>query len=211
MISFTDDEKLTIARLSVAGGWDQDNAKLLKAKIKPYLLAKTSDCCCYCRRSMHQWHGLTIDIEHVLPKSNGKYPQFTFDLKNLSISCKRCNMGIKGNDTSFYLGAPGEADPFKSEHYEFIHPNFDVADDHLGFLFVQLNNKLMVKYQVVNGSAKGTRAYEYFELKKLEIDSFDQAQGVDRVLPSETLPSALAQELKTFLNSIVQSTLEPNN
>jgi len=151
---------------------------------------------------MNGWYNMTIDIEHVLPKGNGMYPQYMFEIKNLSVSCKRCNMGIKRSDTSFYLAAAGEADPFKSEHYEFIHPNLDVADDHLGFLCVQYNGKLMVKYQVVNASAKGSETYDYFELQKLELNSFDEAQGLADVSPSESLPPALAQELKIVLDSL---------
>jgi hypothetical protein len=202
MIVFTPEEEQLKARLSVVGGWDNDEATPLKAKIKPFLLTRTDHCCCYCRLSMHQWHGLTIDIEHVLPKGNGKFPQFTFEIRNLSVSCKRCNMGIKGSDTSFYVGAADEADPFRSEHYRFIHPNLDVANDHLELIVFQHNTKRMVKYRVVNTSLKGSETYEYFELQKVELNSFDEAQGLAEVFPSEELPPAIAQELKTVLDSL---------
>ena len=202
MIPFTDAEKEVIARLSVAGGWAHADAAPLKAKMKPYLLRKTSDCCCYCRRSMHQWHGLTIDIEHVLPKAKGKYPQFMFDLRNLSVACKRCNMGIKRQDIGFYLGGGGEADPFQSQYYELIHPNADNIDDHLEFVSLQHNNKLMIKYKVVNGSRKGGYSYAYFKLEKLEVNSFDEAQGLDEVQASSSLPPDFARELEAVLDSI---------
>lgn len=202
MIAFTEEEKTLIAQLSVAGGWDQPQAAPLKKKIKPYLRKRTSDCCCYCRLSMHEWHGLTIDPEHVLPKAAEKFPQYSFELKNLSVSCKRCNMGIKNQDTSFYTGAMNEADPFKSEYYKFIHPNLDMVDDHLRVVSLQINANRMVKYQVVNASAKGKRTYEYFKLQKLELNSFDEAQGLTGVSPSESLPPELAEELKAVLDSI---------
>ena len=60
----------------------------------------------------------------------------------------------------------------------------------------------MVKYQVVNGSAKGTNAYAYFKLQKLEMNSFDEAQGLEDVEPSDSLPPELAKELQTVLDSI---------
>lgn len=210
MIVFTETEKQLIRHLSVVGGWDNAEAEPIKVKFKKYLLTKTSNCCCYCRRSMHMWHLMTIDIEHVLPKGNEKYSQFTFEIKNLSVSCKRCNMGIKRSDTSFYLGAPEEAGSFKSEHYTFIHPNLDMADDHLRFLSFQFNNKLMIKYQVVNESVKGSATYEYFELQKLELNSFDEAQGLAEASPSESLPYKIAQELKTVLNGIEGVNRGPN-
>lgn len=202
MIDFTLDEEALIAQFSVPGGWDKDEIKAIKKKIKPFLLGKTSSCCCYCRRSMHSWHALTIDIEHVLPKGKKSFPQFTFALQNLSISCKRCNMGIKREDTSFFTLIPGDTDYFKSEKYEFIHPNLDVIDDHLKVLIVQFNNQLLIKYQVVDASTKGAAAYKYFKLGLLEVNSFDEAQGLDDVTPSESLPPEFARELQTVLDSI---------
>lgn len=200
MIKFSDLEKTLISTLSVAGGWDDKRAKSLKRKIKSYLLPKTSNCCCYCRRSMHQWHGLTIDVEHVLPKES--YPKYTFNLTNLSVSCKRCNMGIKGRDVSFFLSAKDESNPFRSELYKIIHPNFDSINQHLIFFCVQHNEKLMMKYWVMRGSKKGGETYAYFKLKNVETNSFDEAQGLEAVVPSETLPDGFAQELGKVLEAI---------
>lgn len=201
MTAFTDEELQLAAQLSIPGGWDKAEAKPLKDKIKPVLLAKTSHCCCYCRRSMHGWHGLTIDIEHVLPKGNGKFSKYTFELRNLSVSCKRCNMSIKGSDTSFYSADFNEPDPFKSEHYKFIHPNLDNIDDHLEFVSEQHNAKIMVKYSIAVGSHKGNYAYQYFKLEKLEINSFDDAQDLPVVLPSEALPPDIAMEIAEVVDS----------
>jgi hypothetical protein len=151
---------------------------------------------------MHGWHGLSIDIEHVLPKGNGKYPELTFELRNLSVSCKRCNMGIKREDTSFYIGGQNDVAPFKSANYKFIHPNLDVANDHLEILTMQHNEKLMIKYEVVGASTKGRSAYEYFKLRTLELNSFDEAQDLAEVSPSESFPPELARELDAVLDSI---------
>jgi len=202
MIQFTPEEQQLMARLSIVGGWDEDEATPLKAKIKPFLLQRTVQCCCYCRRSMHGWHTMTIDVEHVLPKGNGHFPQFTFEIRNLSTSCKRCNMGIKRSDISFYLGGAGQADPFRSEYYEFIHPNLDVANDHLKIVALQVNDKTMVKYQIIDGSAKGNSTYHYFELDKIETNSFDEAQGLAELSVSEALPAVVSQELKAVLDTI---------
>lgn len=201
MTAFTDEELQLAAQLSIPGGWDMEEAKPLKDKIKPVLLAKTSHCCCYCRRSMHGWHGLTIDIEHVLPKGNGNFPQYTFELRNLSVSCKRCNMSIKKSDISFYSAGANEPNPFKSEHYKFIHPNLDNIDDHLEFISEQRNAKIMIKYFIAGDSHKGNYAHKYFRLEKLEINSFDDAQDLTVVLPSESLPQDIATELVEVLDS----------
>lgn len=200
MTAFTEEEKQQATQLSIPGGWDQEAAKPLKDKIKPILLARTHHCCCYCRRSMHGWHGLDIDIEHVLPKGAGNFPQYTFELRNLSVSCKRCNMSIKGSDKSFYSAGANELNPFKSEHYKFIHPNLDNIDDHLEFISEQWNAKIMIKYFVADKSLKGRYAYKYFRLEKLEINSFDEAQDLAVVLPSESLPLDLAKELVEIID-----------
>lgn len=187
MIIFTNDELDLIARLNIVGGWEAEESEQLKRKIKPFLLNKTSDCCCYCRRSMRAWHSITIDIEHVLPKGRGNFPQFTFEIKNLSVSCKRCNMQIKKSDTSFYTGLFDDANPFKSEYYKFVHPNLDEIDRHLSIRIEQVNTKQLIKYCVINASAKGQSSYDYFKLEKIEINTFDEAQGLDNAEPSDVL------------------------
>jgi hypothetical protein len=192
---FTPEEQQLATRLSVVGGWDKIEAGSLKTKLKTHFLTKTCHCCCYCLRSMYQWHSITIDVEHVLPKGSGKFPQFTFEVRNLSVACKRCNMGIKGSDTSFYLGATNDPNPFRSELYEFIHPNLDTASQHLEFWSAQHNAKFMVKYQVLNDSTKGKATYEYFKLQRLEVNSFDEAQGLSAVLPDESIAPEITREI----------------
>lgn len=103
-----------------------------------------------------------------------------FDLWNLSVSCKRCNMQIKGQRTDFLI------DPnFKgiakqdSAGYRFVHPNLDAGACHLERQAIQSGAKRLVKYLVTPGSAKGQYSYEYFRLRDLEIDSFDAAQNPD--------------------------------
>jgi hypothetical protein len=199
-MNFTADEAEVIARLSVVGGWDDGDAKALKSKIKSYLLLKALHCCCYCRRSMQQWHGLTIDVEHVLPKR--KFPKYTFELRNLNVSCKRCNMGIKLEDTSFYLGSSIEGNPFQSALYRFVHSNLDSVSQHLRIVFVQLDTKLLVKYLIPGDSAKGAETYRFFKLKDIETNSFDEAQGLSTALPSESLPREIARELQAVLQEL---------
>ncbi len=195
MIAFTDAEKQTIARLSVAGGWDTGDAVDLKRKIKDHFLGKGVPCCCYCRLSMSAWHRITIDTEHVLPKQ--RFPRYTFDVRNLNISCKRCNMGIKGADVSFYLGLPNEADPFKSELYSFIHPNLDDASEHLQVVVLQLDNGLLINY--FPKTPKGHATLEYFRLKEIATNSFSKPQGLEITLPSVTLPPEIFRALSELV------------
>jgi hypothetical protein len=198
MIFFTPEEKQLIARLSVVGGWDNIEANELKRKIKDHFLSVAVPRCCYCQLSMGPWYRMTIDVEHVLPKK--KFPQYTFDLRNLNISCKRCNMGIKREDVGFYLRPVADTNPFRSELYAFAHPNLDITSHHLQIVSVQIDAKLLIYY--LKKTEKGKFTYEYFELIKIETDSFNEAQGVTDETPNDKIPQAIAQTLRNVLKTI---------
>lgn len=149
---FTSEEENLISCYSIRKGWDTKDWDLkglnatelaakkldaagiekIKTKIRSYYIGVPSACCCYCRRSMHQWDKLDIDTKHVLPK--GEFPQWTFKVVNLNIACKRCNMRLKKEGHSFFKGSITESDPFKSELYTFLHPNLDDPHTSASFL-----------------------------------------------------------------------------
>jgi hypothetical protein len=198
MIDFTPDEAQLIAQLSVPGGWDAKEAAALKKKIKDHFLANPVPCCCYCRLSMSPWHKITIDTEHVLPKQ--QFSRYTFDVRNLNISCKRCNMEIKGTDITFYVGLADEANPFRSELYLFVHPNLDKLDDHLQIISVQIGAKLLISY--FPQTPKGQFTFEYFELNEIQTNSFNSGQGVTLETPSDNFPQEISKALRAVLKSI---------
>lgn len=178
--SFTDLEKRSMQEASLIGhtGWDQNPSLIsLKDKIKNFGLIKTEDRCCYCGRNIHGEFRMVIDIEHILPKSI--FPKQMFKGKNLSASCKRCNMNIKKSKVDFLeginVGHTGTL--LRSRYYKIVHPNLDNYDSHLLLIAGQVGRKVMLKYSVVNGSSKGAFTYEYFKLDRLEKNNFDMAQG----------------------------------
>jgi hypothetical protein len=86
-------------------------------------------------------------------------------------------MVCKGKDEGFIV-AGHQADSLNSSGcYAFIHPNFDLYKDHLERRAQEANDTNIVKYTVQNGSEKGEYTYDYFNLKGLEVGSFDTAQG----------------------------------
>jgi hypothetical protein len=190
---FAGDEAKLAEDLSVPHGWDDVRAKELKKKLKKYLLKSGIDFCCYCRVPMRNWHKLSIDLEHVLPK--GKFPIFTFSVKNINVACKRCNMGIKLEDHTFYIGTAQQMEAFESEHYNFIHPNLDRYEDHLRRKSEQDGIATYVKFAVVNNSAKGWETYRYFHLNEIEHNTFDEGQGSEPVTVSPDIAPKLAAEI----------------
>lgn len=200
MINFNAEESAIIQRLSVVNGWDHDDAAPIKLRIKNHLLGRGTPCCCYCGCGMNGWHRMTIDIEHVLPKN--KNPLLTFDLRNLGLACKRCNMTIKHEDESFFVGTDTDKPLFRSADYKLIHPAHDRYADHLRIFVLQVDDKFLVSYAVANGSAKGSFTHAYFRLQELEIATLDELQGLRSVEISSEIPAALASTIRDLANRI---------
>ncbi|MFM0036396.1 hypothetical protein [Paraburkholderia strydomiana] len=177
--------------------WNSKAISDLKNRFYVHHSRQQEDLCCYCQRDQHGEFKLVIDIEHILPK--GKYDLNMFELWNLSVSCKRCNMQIKGQRTDFLVD-PNFAKTRKQDPaaYFFVHPNFDERKHHLERQSVQLGSKRIVKYVVKPGSIKGQYTYDYFRLRELEIDSFDSAQSVS----SEPSTSPTLDAFRTLVNEL---------
>lgn len=175
---FDEEEQTAIEEaMSVTKPWYHPGVKDVRRRIKDFHLRMTADTCCYCQRDLNGEFTLVIDVEHVLPSSLYK-PQ-TFQIWNLSASCKRCNMDIKKNDVSFLQGTGSLED---SARYKLAHPNFDDVEDHLLRLVQQVGRTRIVKY-IQKTPDKGHYTYEYFRLRELETSSYDKAQGANKTDP----------------------------
>lgn len=157
--------------------WDCEEVEEIKKRIKAFHLKFGEELCCYCYRDVQGEFSMVLDIEHILPKRH--YKPLTFDIRNLSVACKRCNMKMKRDDRDFLRLPFNVADIENGQKYKFIHPNIDSRDAHLERIVLQRNAKRIVKYAVIGGSEKGRFSYEYFRLKEFEVDSFDTAQGAN--------------------------------
>ena len=169
--------------LTLARPWDCDGVGEIKARIKAFHLHFGGQVCCYCYRDVQGEFSMVLDIEHILPKRH--YKPLTFDIRNLSVACKRCNMKMKRDDIDFLRLPTTIADLENGSNYRFVHPNIDDRDQHLVRIVMQINTKKLVKYVVVGASEKGQFGYTYFRLDEFEIDSFDAAQGANQVSINE--------------------------
>lgn len=204
--TFTDDEQATLTEaLSEVVPWNwkprnpkKTHLKTAKDKIRDYHLARHGQRCCYCRRNLLGEATLCIDREHILPKGNVNYRHLSFTMWNLGASCRRCNVVYKGKGEEFIVAGSQAGNLNSSGCYSFIHPNFDLYKDHLERRAQEANDTNIVKYTVLNGSEKGEYTYNYFDLKGLEIGSFDAAQGYKtsiRIGDLATRVRALAQRM----------------
>lgn len=184
-------EKMKQAAVLGHNGWTSPSLADIKKKIKSYKRENLGEICCYCQRDTTSEFSMVLDIEHIIPKSVRVRHMFT--MKNLSVSCKRCNMQIKKADTSF-LVFPIDELPirvFKSKYYKFIHPNLDNIEEHLELNISRKGRARIIKYLSPNHSEKGIFTYKYFKLRELEIDAANKAQGrTKKTIRNETVATA---------------------
>ncbi|TDR15017.1 HNH endonuclease [Marinomonas communis] len=182
------DIKLILKALKQDDIWGSSHIYDIKKRLKEHLLHKGGHRCCYCLKSFFGEFSYVIDIEHILPKR--KYRSCIFDIVNLSLSCKRCNMKIKRDDVSFLnvdllrLYGGDKLKYFRSHFYNIVHPNLDDINSHISMVNIDVDFNRLVKYKILNESRKGKYTYEYFKLKEFEIDSFDSAQGLSVSTPN---------------------------
>lgn len=184
--NFSNEDKLIIEECIKKGhnSWGETSLDNLKSRLKEHFKIKQKNVCCYCSRNIYGEFNMVLDIEHILPKH--KYTNYMFSIENLALSCKRCNMNIKGKKTDFLVDSFSECTaPFEKENYLFIHPNSDVFKDHLQYIHKQHDDEIIVFYRVKNESKKGFFSYNYFKLEMLEINSFNKAQGIEN--PNEQI------------------------
>lgn len=195
--SFTKKEREAIvAALLKDKPWKETSAgiKSAKAKIREFHLERRNKTCCYCCTNLAGGGDFMIDREHVLPK--GKFKPFTFEIWNLSVACKRCNMEMKRESQTFVVDWSATA-PFQSgANYRFVHPNFDDWEEHLYRTTSQVNMKTIVRISVVGDSVKGRFTHDFFKLKDLETGTYDNIQNAARIDFMDLMEGALeAREL----------------
>jgi len=185
--------------------WDHDHADLaqvktvlvgLKAKIRDFHLQRQNSKCCYCRMNLHGGGNFIVDREHIVPKE--KYRDLTYVISNLSVACKRCNMQLKKGDIAFLVDRNTILRYHASaDQYRFIHPNFDKYGSFIKRVCIDDEDHTFVKY-TKSEHPKSEYTYTYFDLRSLEVDSFDEGQGIINSSAAELIRLQLKQEVKAL-------------
>lgn len=206
-MNFSEDEYSLIAlaheKKSIwsVGKGKKDELKPIKDKIKEHLISNFTNCC-YCRRSFKGEFKMVIDIEHILPCSI--FRELAFDLDNLSLACKRCNMAIKKDSLDFLTGRLLKLGEYleQKEHleryikgcrsfeniysfhrllkhspnYKFIHPIIDQYSEHLTRISFEINDQSLVIYNPI--TPKGLYTKNFFKLNEFEVKDFNHIQDI---------------------------------
>lgn len=116
--------------------WNSTDAaiSILRKGVREHCLVEQKYRCAYCRIEKKESHGLTWDVDHIIPKA--LYPRFLYEPKNLVVSCKACNIAKSNSDVltrSLRANAPLPED---SESYKIVHPHIDVYSHHFEIIVV---------------------------------------------------------------------------
>lgn len=130
-----------------------------KAALKADLRTAQLGRCCYCRRLL--FDDISTHIEHFVEKA--QHPLFTFEIKNLALSCGTCNTQKNGKNnllaslikkraerqgkspsprclTLAQELEPNATLPNDPQHYRWVHPHLDKYSDNIqirkGWVFV---------------------------------------------------------------------------
>lgn len=151
----------------------KEHLESIKVKIKDFHLERVNTKCCYCQRSLKDAK-IESDREHVVPKSFKK--SLSYDLFNISISCKRCNMTYKGERLDHIASTVGIEDDLRNaDRYLIPHPNIDNCEDHLQRIAFQIGIREITTYHC--HTDKGRFLFRFVELERLCVGEIDIAQG----------------------------------
>jgi 5-methylcytosine-specific restriction endonuclease McrA len=112
--------------------WVHGDFDWFKVILKKRLRQRQQHRCCYCRRVLRYDKGV-VEIEHIVDKgsNNGEYKRFTFEIKNLALSCKDCNnaKGIK----KVLVSPLKKAAPYpkRAADFTWVHPHFHKYSEHI--------------------------------------------------------------------------------
>ncbi len=145
----------------------------VKNKIKAFHLERVSDSCCYCSRSLKD-ASIETDREHIVPK--GEKKSLTYNIFNLSVACKRCNMTYKNTKTDHITNLDSiEANLKDPGSYLIPHPNIDTYSDHLKRVALKVDTHELTAYG--RKTDKGRYLFDFVQLQMLCVDTLDVAQG----------------------------------
>lgn len=155
--------------------WNSVDKEITEVRkhIRDYYLKEQRFMCAYCRIEKKESHGLTWDIEHILPKSH--YPAFLFAPENLAIACKECNNPKDNQEILISKLKAGAPLPTDKEAYAIVHPHFDKYSENFEISIVGSRRS----YRILN---KEKASFTYvacnlmrFDYQYAEWDSFNDA------------------------------------
>lgn len=108
---------------------------LVRSSLRDHYLREQKFRCAYCRMEKKERHGMTWDVEHIIPKAT--HPQFLYEPKNLAMACKECNLAKKDKEVLVRPRRAIREYPVDKDEFKIVHPHFDKYSDHFEIISVQ--------------------------------------------------------------------------
>lgn len=178
---------------TVANNWDSRRNCIIaiKESLNAYFDNHQNGKCCYCGLL----YGTTGrgEIEHIAPKGNTLYPQFTYLSDNLAKACQLCNSSSMKH--TFNTVQKLEAD-YKDCEFKIVHPYLDDHNYHYSWKY-GLQGILI---SVNNNSSKAKESIRIFEL-----DSEKRTRARARERNQERLDRIfnITDDIKNRINNVL--------
>jgi len=159
--------------------WKKEIFNDIKNNILKHLRTQQDNECCYCKRQLG-YDIKDVDIEHIIPKSN--FPKFTFNTKNLALSCPGCN--TKKSTTCVLKRQHITNYPRNGTNIKIIHAHYDEYRTHI---------EILDDCIYIAKSKKGSETIticELFRLKTVE-------ENARRFITGKSIISQLTEDLRT--------------
>lgn len=165
--------------------WNCKAFKKEKERIKDELKEEFRLKCSYCLRAFSSDEDIIIHIEHVLPKD--LYKKYTFEPRNLALSCPRCNTGSqKGTRTDFINSllvgnSYNENVDFALENYKFIHPKLEKNSNFYTLIDLDIDGDVFRRYKMIKKHPKLCYTFRFFNLKKVQVGNLNSCMGLAKI------------------------------
>lgn len=169
--------------------WSRKNQNM--TSIKTFIRDKLSDLqeneCAYCGFELEVTSA--PEIEHIAPKGENLYPQFTFTETNLVFSCSFCNGYMKKwtTDTITTLNSD-----YQLCEFSIVHPYFDDPTEH--YDWVDNIKSILIQRK----SQKGENSIKLFDLDSSRLSEYRARILYSTSLDNPDLPSELLEEILKY-------------
>jgi hypothetical protein len=133
-------------------------------------------------------------LDHIAPKGDRFYPQFTFERFNIVVACSACNERLKNRSDTVSVIAANYAQCV----FNIVHPYFDNVDDHINGSYLGGASEVSVPQAL---SSRGAKTVELFALDDpgyLKVAN-KEAVAIQLDHAQSALPKPLLQRLKAAL------------
>ncbi|MCF1713324.1 hypothetical protein L0U88_01620 [Flavihumibacter sp. RY-1] len=145
--------------------WDKTNAIMtdIKGSILSQLDGFQKQKCCYC--GLQLWETSRGEIDHIAPKGARPraYPEFTFEKKNLVLSCEYCNGSSKKGQTDIVFRYNTN---YSDCEFKIVHPYFDNPYSH--YEWVNTRTQIQLRHKTWKGK---------YSILLFQLDTIGQANA----------------------------------